>query len=82
VTKSAVLGPEDTSVWSIPARSSAELRPYLGASPSIETTHAEIKRLAGDIVQDAATDWDKVKAIYNWVRANVRYEFDVDLQGP
>jgi hypothetical protein len=81
VTKSAVLGPEDTTAWSLPARSSAELRPYLGVSPSIETTHAEIKRLAGDIVQDAATDWDKVKAVYDWVRANVRYEFDVDLQG-
>ena len=81
VTKSAVLGPEDTNAWSIPTRSSAELRPYLGASPSIETTHAEIKRLAGDIVKDAATDWDKVKAIYDWVRANVRYEFDVELKG-
>ena len=64
-----------------PAVLPPDLRPYLGVSPSIETTHVEIKRLAGEIAQEATTDWDKVKAIYDWVRANVRYEFDAELKG-
>nr|MCU0982344.1 transglutaminase-like domain-containing protein [Pirellulaceae bacterium] len=76
-----VAEPDDTVCWSLPGRVAAELRPYLGVSPSIETTHVEIKRLAGEIAQDAPTDWGKVKAIYDWVRANVRYEFDEELRG-
>lgn len=81
VRRSPILGPEETSSWKIPARSSAKLRAYLGVSPSIETTHVEIRRLAGEIVQDKTSDWDKVRAIYDWVRANVRYQFDPELKG-
>ncbi len=81
VTKGDVSGPDDTACWSLPSRVAADLRPYLGVSPSIETTHVEIKRLAGEIAQDAPTDWSKVRAIYDWVRANVRYEFDEELKG-
>lgn len=81
VTKDDIPPPDDTACWSLPGRVAAELRPYLGVSPSIETTHAEIKRLAGEIVKDATTDWGKVRAIYDWVRANVRYAFDEELKG-
>jgi hypothetical protein len=81
VTKHDILGAESTAAWSIPARVDATLRPYLGTSPSIETNHPEITRLAAEIGQEAATDWENVKAIYDWVRANIRYEFDVELRG-
>ena len=81
VTKGDIPGPDDTACWSLPGRVTADLRPYLGVSPSIETTHTEVKRLAGEIVKDATNDWGKVKAIYDWVRANVRYEFDEELKG-
>ena len=81
VTKLEIAGPQDTAAWSIPARVAAELRPYLGISPSIETNHPEITRLAGEIGQASATDWERVRAIYDWVRANIRYEFDVELRG-
>jgi hypothetical protein len=81
VTKGDISGPDETACWSLPGRVTAELRPYLGVSPLIETTHPEVKRLAGEIVKDATTDWGKVKAIYDWVRANVRYKFDEELKG-
>jgi len=81
VVKSDIVAPEETDSWKRPARKTAELSPYLGVSPSIETTHVEIKRLAAEIGPEVATDWAKVKAIYDWVRANVRYEFDEELQG-
>ena len=74
VTKHDILGAESTAAWSIPARVDAKLRPYLGTSPSIETNHPEITRLAGEIGQEATTDWEKVKAIYDWVRANIRFD--------
>jgi len=81
ITKHDILGPENTAEWSVPTRIHADLRPYLGVSPSIETAHPEITRLAGEIGRDATSGWDKVKAIHDWVRANIRYEFDVDLKG-
>ncbi len=81
VIKSDIVAPGETDGWKRPARKTPELTPYLGVSPSIETTHVEIKRLAGEIGLQAPTDWAKVKAIYDWVRANVRYEFDEELQG-
>lgn len=81
VTKSPILGPEETNSWRIPVRPAASLRSALGVSPLIETTHPEIRRLAGQIVQGKTSDWDKVRAIYDWVRANVKYQFDPELKG-
>jgi len=81
VTKSPIQGPDETHSWKIPARPAANLRQYLGISPSIETTHPEIRRLAGEIVQGKTSDWDKVRAIYDWVRTNVKYQFDPELKG-
>ncbi|HPM80502.1 MAG TPA: transglutaminase-like domain-containing protein [Candidatus Anammoximicrobium sp.] len=81
VRKSSIPAPDETGSWRIPARAAAKLRPYLGVSPSIETTHPEIRRLAAEIVQGKASDWDKVRAIYDWVRTNVKYQFDPELKG-
>lgn len=81
VTKCAVLGPETTDDWSIPERPGAALRPYLGASPMIETSHPEIARLASEIGADTTDGWTRARGIYDWVRANIRYEFDPQLRG-
>lgn len=81
VVKRDLPAPTDTAAWRLPARPSSELRPYLGVSPSIETNHPEIQRLAAEIVAGKASDWEKVLAIYDWVRANVQYKFDVELKG-
>ncbi len=81
ITKSAIVGPENTDDLRVPVRVPRELYQYLGTSPQIESTDREIKRLAEQVVQGCATDWDRVQAIYDWVREHVEYRFDVNLKG-
>jgi Transglutaminase-like superfamily len=78
--RSRVQGPADTAGWRIPAKPVSELRSYLGVSPLIESNHPEIKRLASELVAGQATDWEKVKAIYDGMRARLRYKFDPKLE--
>lgn len=78
--RSLVSGVADTAGWRIPAKPDSRLRPYLGASPLIESKHPEIQRLASELVAGQATDWEKVKAIYDGMRARVRYKFDPKLE--
>jgi transglutaminase-like putative cysteine protease len=81
ITKSDIVGPEETGRLRAPARPARDIRQYLGTSPSIETTHREIQQLAEQIVAEKSSDWEKAEAIYDWVRTNIRYEFDVELKG-
>jgi hypothetical protein len=81
ITKSAIVGPEQTADLQIPTRPDRALYNYLGTSPQIETTDREIKRLAEQVVQGHTSDWDKVEAIYDWVREHIEYRFDVKLKG-
>jgi transglutaminase-like putative cysteine protease len=80
VTKRNIAGPADGVELRAPAKPARELQLYLGASPSIETTHPEIQRLAAEIVAGKRTDWDKAQAIYDWVREKIKYKFDEQLQ--
>ena len=78
--RSQVLGPTDTAGWRVPAKPARELRPYLDVSPLIESKHPEIQRLASELVAGQATDWENVRAIYDGMRARVRYKFDPKLE--
>jgi len=81
ITKFAIVGPKETGGLRIPAQPSRELRQYLGTSPQIESTARGIKALAEQIVQGRDTDWEKVEAIYDWVREHIQYRFDEKLRG-
>jgi hypothetical protein len=81
ITRSEIVGPQETAGWHIPTRPDRALYHYLGTSPQIETSDREIKRLAEQVVQDCNGDWDKAEAIYDWVREHVEYRFDVQLKG-
>jgi len=81
VVKASIAAPAETDKLKAPAQPARELRQYLGTSPQIETTHRDIERLAEQVVQGQSTDWEKAEAIYDWVRANVEYRFNVELQG-
>ncbi len=73
VERSALLPPEDTSVFEIPTRIERSLQQYLGSSPYIETRHPQIVRLA----RQAGTNkdgWEKVEAIYDLTREKVEYK--------
>ena len=81
VTKSPIRPPSDTTGLRAPAKPARNFQLYLGASPQIETTHPEIKRAAKEAAAGKTTDWQKAEAIFDWVRAKVKYQFDKDLKG-
>jgi hypothetical protein len=45
----------------------------LGPSPYIESRHPKVTSAAREAVAEAPTDWQKVEAIYDWVRSNVNH---------
>ncbi len=73
VRRRAILAPAATDDYVAPKRKSRELRPFLDASPYIETKRSQIRKVAREVVADVDGDWRKVEAIYDWVRANVKY---------
>jgi transglutaminase-like putative cysteine protease len=75
-----VLPPEETDELTIPDRVSGKLRGFISGSPYIESKHRTIRSLTRDIlaeVDEGATDWQKVEAIYDHVLENVAY-----VEGP
>jgi hypothetical protein len=79
VTKSRILSPDDTSVYQVP-KSSAALAKFLAPSPYIESKDPKIQALAAQLTADKPQAWDKVAAIFDWVRENVKYEFADDIR--
>ncbi|HEX5106735.1 MAG TPA: transglutaminase-like domain-containing protein [Pirellulaceae bacterium] len=75
VTRREILAPDDTSVYQTPAKSSRELSKFLLPSPYIESTDAKIRMLATDITAGKEPSWERAAAAFDWVRANVKYEF-------
>ena len=76
IERSTLLPPSDTSKLRIPDNRelNSQLRIYLGPSPLIESRDARIRALSKEIGADAATAWQRVEAIYDWVRENVEYK--------
>jgi hypothetical protein len=74
VTRSAILPPDDPSVFKIPDRLPRDVSKFLGPSPKIETRDAQLLKLAKEVVEGKEGAWEKVEAIYDWVRTNVEYK--------
>ena len=76
ITRSAILPPEDTDVYRLPDRRRLDrkARVYLAPSPKIESQNPLIRKKAKEIIADHEKAWDKVEAIYDWVRENVQYK--------
>jgi len=73
ISRYSLLPPEDTSIYRIPKKPDRTLRQYLTASPKIETTNPKIRALAKEITSEHEGAWEKVEAIYDWVREHVKY---------
>lgn len=76
ITRRSQSPPDDTSglVKASPKKLPKDIRPYLGPSPGIESNHGKIKALAKKISAESSassTDWQKVEAIFDWVRNNI-----------
>jgi len=76
VRRSSQIAPENTGVYQIPdgRRMEPAVRIHLGPSPAIESTSPKIKALARQIGADKENAWDKVEAIYDWVRQTVTFD--------
>ena len=74
VTRCAILPPDDPSLFKIPERLSRDISKFLGPSPKIETRDTQIQKLAKEVVEGKDGAWEKVEAIYDWVRKNVEYK--------
>jgi hypothetical protein len=75
VVKCHIEPPLDTSIYRLPIKPGGELKKFLSPSPYIESTDPKIKSLAGELAAGKEQAWDQAAAIYDWVRANVKYEF-------
>lgn len=77
VDRSALKEPESTDGYVIPEKVDRKLKPYLAASPFIETRNGKIRKLAKELMEVAEgeekTDWQKVEHFYDWVRDNIEY---------
>jgi hypothetical protein len=76
IRRSAILPPDDTDIYVLPDPKKAprEIRMYLVPSPKIESRDPKIRELAKTIGEDKEKAWDKVEAIYDWVRSKVKYK--------
>ena len=57
-----------------PATFDRQTRAFLRPSPKIESSDRKIRTLAKEIVADKEKAWEKVEAIYDWVREHIEYK--------
>jgi hypothetical protein len=81
IVKRDISAPQATDSLQVPARLDRDMRSFLRPSPYIESTDKRIQQLAKEVAADHDSAWKKAEAIYDWVRTNVRYEFDVKIKG-
>ncbi|HVU87455.1 MAG TPA: transglutaminase-like domain-containing protein [Pirellulales bacterium] len=73
ISRFTILPPKNTDEFVIPKKLARGVRQYLAQSPKIETTNPKIRALAKEITADQEGAWEKVEAIYDWVREHVKY---------
>jgi hypothetical protein len=83
VNRSMQLKPEDKTAFVLPEvkNLSPALRRYLAASPLIEVQNAKIRKAAKETGADAKLAWDRVEALYDWMRTQVKYKTGGKLKG-
>lgn len=75
VRRRALLPPDDTSKFVVASRRDLDrdVSMYLTPSKGIESTNRRIKDLASEVVEGKEGAWERVEAIYDYVRENVEY---------
>jgi hypothetical protein len=78
VRRRAILAPDDTSGFVLPDKARFEADPKLKAytrpSPKIESGDKRIVTAAKEVAATKEKAWEKVEAIYDWVREKVEYK--------
>ena len=75
VARRQILEPTDTSGLVPPSKPGRELSKFLLPSPYIESNHPRIQSLAEQITAGKPAGWETSAAVFDWVRANVKYQF-------
>jgi hypothetical protein len=76
----AVIGPSETNELTAPKNAGKDIRKFLAASPLIESRNRKIQNEVKKLVKDKETDWQKIEAIYDFVRESVTYR-ESELKG-
>ncbi|MBQ9873140.1 MAG: transglutaminase family protein [Thermoguttaceae bacterium] len=66
--------PTEPEIYEIPKKVPNEIRRYLKAGPYIESGSKAVRSLAKQALADADGAWEKVDAIFKYVRENVQYK--------
>ena len=68
--------PEATDAYALPdpKKLDRKLAPFLAPSPYIDSKSPEIQGAARQIGAEDQKAWDRVKAIYDWVREKIQFE--------
>jgi hypothetical protein len=76
VTRTHIAPPSDPTALTIPKRMPSSARLSLGSSPFIEARDTSVRSKANEIFKlaDDSNDWDKVKAIHDWVVKNIELQ--------
>jgi hypothetical protein len=76
IRRSSQLAPEHTEIYRLadPRKLARDVRPYLGPSPSIESQNPRFKSIAKQVMAQKENAWDKVEALYDWVREKVEFK--------
>jgi hypothetical protein len=76
IRRHAMLPPAQTDIYELPdpKRLPRDVRPYLAPSLKIESNNPKIKALVKQIGADKEKAWQRVEAIYDWVREKVKHE--------
>lgn len=74
VVRYPLMPPLEPEIYEIPKRPSTEIRRYLKSGQYMESTSKTIRTLAKQVVGDVDGDWNKVDAIFKYVRDNVQYK--------
>jgi hypothetical protein len=77
ITRYALLPPADTTIFVMPntKKMKSSVRWNLGPSPMIESNQGKIRAIAKELAAENKDKpaWQRVEAIYDWVRAHVEY---------
>jgi hypothetical protein len=79
VTKRRIDAPDETDVYRIPKPGAVPAK-FLAPSPYIESNDAKVKSLAAELIGGKEQAWDQAAAIFDWVRANIKYEFAEEIK--
>lgn len=74
VTRYAMAVPKETQSFVLPKKMSRKIKQYLKEGPYMEVNSSMVQKAAKEAVTDKKSAWDKMEAIFKYVRDHVQYK--------